>query len=50
MWTAAAVGSRFRLDNVRAALGEPGDGFHDAAAGSLICVPMAGEQRDSDLR
>ena len=33
----------YRFDNVRTALGEPGDWYHDLAAGELIYVPMPGE-------
>ena len=33
----------YRFDNVRTALGEPGDWYHDMAAGELIYVPRPGE-------
>lgn len=33
----------YRLDNVRSALGEPGDWYLDTAAGELTYVPHAGE-------
>ena len=33
----------YRFDNVRSALGDPGDWYHDVAAGELIYVPMPGE-------
>ena len=36
----------YRFDNVRTALGEPGDWYHDVAAGELIYVPRPGETPD----
>ncbi|MCX7818655.1 MAG: right-handed parallel beta-helix repeat-containing protein [Kiritimatiellae bacterium] len=43
MWTSAAPGSRYRLDNVQAALGEPGDWFYDPQTSALTYVPLVGE-------
>ncbi len=44
LWTVARPGSRYRLDNVRAALGEPGDWYHDHETGRLTYVPLPGER------
>ena len=37
----------YRLDNVKSALGEPGDWYHDSAAGELTYVPLPGETPES---
>jgi len=39
--------SRYFLDNVKEALGEPGQWYHDRAEGTLYYVPRPGETADS---
>jgi hypothetical protein len=39
-------GERFLVDNVREALGEPGQWYLDRASGELTYIPMPGEQPD----
>jgi hypothetical protein len=36
--------TRYRVENVAAALGQPGDWRHDPAAGTIVYVPMPGER------
>jgi hypothetical protein len=42
-WAALPKGNRFFVDNVRDALGTPGDWYLDRKTGVLTYVPMAGE-------
>jgi hypothetical protein len=43
-WAAFHKGYRFLVENVREALGEPGQWYLDRPAGELIYVPMPGEE------
>jgi len=42
-WAAFAAGARYRLENVREALGAPGSWYLDVAAGTLDYCPLDGE-------
>ena len=48
-WGAFLPGYRYRLENVRAALGEPGDWYLDHERGELIYVPLPGETPESTV-
>lgn len=43
-WSQPTKGERFRLDNVREALGRPGQWYLDRKSGVLTYIPMPGEE------
>ena len=46
-WAEFSRGDRYFLDNVREALGAPGDWYLDAEGGTITYVPLPGEAPDS---
>jgi hypothetical protein len=46
-WGAFAAGARYRLENVREALGSPGSWYLDVPTGTLTYCPLDGEDPDS---
>ena len=48
-WGAFAAGGRYRLENVREALGEPGSWYLDLPTGTLTYCPLPGETPDGTV-
>ncbi len=46
-WSVPTKTERFRLDNVRESLGQPGQWYLDRKSGVLTYIPMPGEEMDS---
>ncbi|MEI8319102.1 MAG: right-handed parallel beta-helix repeat-containing protein, partial [Planctomycetia bacterium] len=46
-WGALAAGSRYRLENVREALGSPGSWYFDVSSGTLTYCPLDGEDPET---